>query len=64
MISVALALRACNSGGSLSLKREIKKGMKEKGVMERILHLRAPKMRTSILCTVWGSKMNPSLPCF
>lgn len=52
MISVALPLRACNSGGSLSLKREMKKGMKEKGVMERILHLRAPKMRTSILCTV------------
>lgn len=64
MISVALALRACSNGGSLSLKRERKKGTKEKGVIERILHFRAPKMRTSILCTVWGSKMKPSFPCF
>ena len=52
MISVALALRACKNGGSLSLKREMKKGMKEKGVIERIRHLRAPKMRTSILWSV------------
>lgn len=57
MISVALALRASNNGGSSSLDKEMKKETKEKGVIERILHWRTPKMINSILCIVCGSKI-------
>jgi hypothetical protein len=38
--------------------------MKENGVMERIRHFRAPKMRISILSTVCVSKIKPPSPCF
>lgn len=63
MISVALALRACNKGGPSTFDKEMKKETKEKGVIERILHSRAPKIRTSILCTVCGSKITPPSNC-
>lgn len=63
MIWVALALRACLNGGSSSLNKEMKKRMKEKGVMDRILQFRAPKIRNSILSIVRVSKMIPPSLC-
>lgn len=62
MISRARALRACLNGGSLSLKKEIKKEMKEKGVIERIRHFSAPKIRYSIRSIVCASNMKPPSP--
>lgn len=38
MIWAARSLRTCLNGGSWSMKKDMKKGMKEKGVMERIRH--------------------------
>ena len=61
-MSRALALRACHKGGSWSLNKEMKKGMKEKGVIERILHLRAPKISPSILPIVRVSNIIPPSP--
>ena len=62
MISVTRALRASSNGGSLSLNREMKKEMKEKGVTERILHFKAPRIRVSIRIIVSESKINPPSP--
>lgn len=62
MISAALALRACLSGRSLSWKSETKKETNENGVIDRIRHCRAPKIRTSILCKVSESNIKPPLP--
>lgn len=60
MISVARALRSCTNGGSLNLNNEMKKFTKEKGVMERIRHCRAPRINNSIRSIVSVSKTNPS----
>lgn len=59
---MAWDLRECFStkGSSLSSKRLMKKSKKEKGVTERILHLRAPKITFSILSIIWASKNSPS----
>lgn len=59
---MAWDLRECFStkGSSLSSKRLMKKSKKEKGVTERILHLRAPRITFSILSIIWASKNSPS----
>ena len=57
---MALALRAWHKGGSWSLNKEMKNGMKEKGVIERILHFRAPKINASILAIVCVSNIMPT----
>lgn len=56
------ALRASSNGGSLSLNKEMKKEMKEKGVTERIRHFKAPRTRISIRIIVSESKMKPPSP--
>lgn len=59
---MAWDLRECFSskGSSFSSKRLMKKAKKEKGVTERILHLRAPRITFSILSIIWASKNSPS----
>jgi hypothetical protein len=52
MISQALALRASLNGGSLGLNKEMKKEMKENGVIDLILQFKAPSISTSIFCIV------------
>lgn len=60
MISVALDFRAWISEGSVRLNTEkMRKERKQKGVTERILHFKAPKMRYSILSTVCVSNTIP-----
>lgn len=57
MTSLARVLRALCTVRSLSLNREMKKERKVKGVIERILHFKAPKIRHSILCIVCVSNI-------
>lgn len=63
IISVALAFRACCNGRSLNLKKEMKKLMKEKAVIERILHLSSPSIKNSILFIVSISNIIPPTCC-
>jgi hypothetical protein len=62
MISQALALRACLNGGSLGLNKEMKKEMKENGVIDLILQFNAPSISTSIFCIVCVSNTKPPSP--
>jgi hypothetical protein len=62
MISLALALRACLNGGSLGLNKEMKKEMKENGVIDLILQFNAPSISTSIFCIVCVSSTKPPSP--
>lgn len=59
MISEARFFRTVPIGEPLSPIKAMKKGMKENGVIDRILHCNAPKISASILRTVCVSNIMP-----
>lgn len=63
IISVALALRACWKGRSLNLNDDMKKFINANAVMERILHFRLPRIKSSIRFIVSISNIEPASCC-